>query len=62
MAQLKQMINKNKFYIIGTLILFLFLFYCSTKLCMNVAPDEYMISPYLFTIIHIYLKVMKKKY
>ena len=42
MAQLKQMINKNKFYIIGTLILFLFLFYCSTKLCMNVAPDEYM--------------------
>lgn len=26
MAQLKQMINKNKFYIIGTLILFLFYF------------------------------------
>ena len=31
MAQLKQMINKNKFYIIGTLILFLFLFYCSNS-------------------------------
>lgn len=65
MAQLKQMINKNKFYITGTLILFLFLFYCSTKLCMNVAPDEYMrydIPLFIYTIIHIYLKVMKKKY
>ena len=42
MKKLKQCINQNKNYILGTIVLFLFLFYCSTKLCMNVAPDEYM--------------------
>ena len=42
MKKLKQCINQNKNYILKTIVLFLFLFYCSTKLCMNVAPDEYM--------------------
>lgn len=42
MVRLKLMINKNSGFIFGTVLMFLLLFYCSTKLAMNFAPDEYM--------------------
>lgn len=39
---MKNNIKNNKGYLIGTILIFILMFICSTRLVMSQAPDEYM--------------------